>query len=87
MATIAKIKPSLRGWYGYFKHADQRGLHDIDQWVRMRLRSIQRKRHGGRGKGRGLDHQRWPNKFFADLGLFSLERAQELACWFMKMAH
>ncbi len=84
---IAKINPSLRGWYGYFKHADRRGLYDIDRWVRMRLRSIQRKRHGRRGKGRGLDHHRWPDKFFADLGLFSLERAHELACWSMKMAH
>ena len=67
-ATIAKINPSLRGWYGYFKHADRRGLYDIDRWVRMRLRSILRKRHGLRGKGRGRDHQRWLNEFFADHG-------------------
>jgi len=86
-ASIAKINPSLRGWYGYFKHADRRGLYDIDRWVRTRLRSILRKRHGGKGKGRGDDHHRWPNKFFADLGLFSLERAHELACRSMKMAH
>ena len=86
-ATIAKINPSLRGWYGYFKHADRRGLYDIDRWVRMRLRSILRKRLGGKGKGRGTDHQRWRNKFFADHGLFSLEHAHVLACRSMKMAH
>ena len=86
-AIIAKINPSLKGWFGYFKHADRRGMYDVDRWVRMRLRSIQRKRHGGRGKGRGDDHHRWPNKFFAALGLFSLEQAHELACQSMKMAH
>jgi len=86
-AIIAKINPSLKGWFGYFKHADRRGMYDVDRWVRMRLRSIQRKRHGGRGKGRGDDHHRWPNKFFAALGLFSLEQAHELASQSMKMAH
>jgi len=86
-ATIGKINPTLRGWFGYFKHADRRGLYDVDRWVRMRLRSILRKRLGGRGKGRGADHQRWPNKFFTDLGLFSLEQAHVAACRLMKMAH
>ena len=86
-AIIAKINPSLRGWYGYFKHADRRGLQEVDGWVRMRLRSILRKRRGGRGKGRGSDHQRWPNQFFAAHGLFSLERTHELECQSMKMAH
>jgi hypothetical protein len=84
---IAKINPSLRGWFGYFKHADRRGLYDIDRWVRTRLRSILRKRHGGQGKGRGDDHHRWPNHYFADLGLFSLEQAHRAACRSMKMAH
>jgi RNA-directed DNA polymerase len=85
--TIARINPSLRGWFGYFKHADRRGLRDVDHWIRMRLRSILRKRHGRRGKGRGKDHQRWPNKHFAALGLFSLEQAQIVACQSMQMAH
>jgi RNA-directed DNA polymerase len=84
---IARINPRLRGWFGYFKHADRRGLYDVDRWVRMRLRSILRKRHGHKGRGRGDDHQRWPNHYFADLGLFSLEQAHILACQSMKMAH
>jgi len=41
----------------------------------MRLRSILRKRHKLKGRGRGADHQRWPNAYFTDLGLFSLTAA------------
>ena len=43
----------------------------------MRLRSILRKRNKRKGKGRGLDHNRWPNRYFENLGLFSLEHARE----------
>ena len=42
------------------------------------MRSILRKRAGRRGKGRGLDHHRWPNSYFANLGLFNLEDARRL---------
>jgi RNA-directed DNA polymerase len=78
-AIVAKLNPILRGWYGYFRHASAGALGEVDQWVRTRLRSILRKRRGGKGKGRGLDHQRWGNGYFAELGLFCLEaaRAQE----------
>ena len=31
------------------------------------------------GRGRGIDHQRWPNAFFAEQGLFSLGTAQRSA--------
>lgn len=86
-ASIARINPRLRGWFGYFKHSSRSSLRSVDQWVRMRLRSILRKRRGGRGRGRGDDHHRWPNAFFAAQGLFSLERAHERACQSMKMAH
>jgi RNA-directed DNA polymerase len=78
-AIVAKLNPILRGWYGYFRHASAAALGEMDGWVRARLRSILRKRHGGKGKGRGRDHQRWHNRYFAELGLFGLEaaRAQE----------
>jgi len=69
-----KLNPSLRGWYGYFRHCNRWTFRDLDSYVRGRLRGIQRKRHGGRGRGRGSDHQRWPNRYFADLGLLSLEQ-------------
>src|SRR3989339_952861 len=70
----------LRGWYGYFKHSHKTTFPRIDSWIRMRLRSILRKRRGGEGRGRGADHQRWPNAYFANLGLFPLTAAHALAC-------
>jgi len=66
---------TLKGWYEYFKHARPRALQVLDGWVRMRLRSILRGRHKGKGRGRGLDHQRWPNHYFEELGLFSMYSA------------
>jgi RNA-directed DNA polymerase len=85
--TIHRLNPILRGWFGYFKHAQRAAMREVDRWVRMRLRSILRKRRRGKGRGRGADHQRWPNAFFARLGLFSLEHAHAKACQSMKMAH
>lgn len=70
--TIKAINPMLRGWYEYFKHSYKTTFPNIDGWVRMRLRSILRKRRGGRGCGKGSDHQRWKNSYFAAHGLLSL---------------
>ena len=80
-AVVMKLNPILRGWYGYYKHAHPLVLVNVDGWVRCRLRSILRKRKGGRGRARGKDHQRWPNRYFDTLGLFCLEAAcrQELS--------
>jgi RNA-directed DNA polymerase len=80
-AIANKLRPIQQGWYGYFKHARAKVLRQVDGWVRGRLRAILRKRRGGRGHGRGNDHHRWPNRFFDNLGLFSLEaaRASELS--------
>ena len=65
----------LKGWFAYFKHSNQWSFCEIDGWLRMRLRSINRKRNKGTGRGRGLDHQKWPNNYFAKLGLFSMYTA------------
>ncbi|MEP9410174.1 MAG: hypothetical protein HRF42_02000 [Candidatus Brocadia sp.] len=46
----------------------------------MRLRNIMRKRRGNKGRGRGADHQRWPDAYFANPGLFTLTTAHALAC-------
>lgn len=74
-AIAERIKPKLRGFYAYFKHASMSTLRELDGWVRGRLRGILRKRARLKGRGRGRDHQRWPNHYFAALGLYSLEHA------------
>ena len=74
-AIIANVNRTLIGWFEYFKHSHSTTYGRLDQWIRMRLRSILRKRRGRRGRGRGTDHQRWPNQFFAQAGLFSLRAA------------
>jgi len=76
-AIIAEVNQTLKGWYGYFKHVKGSQLREIDGWIRMRMRSILRKRNGQEGRGRGSDHQRWPNRYFTKLGFFCLEDAQE----------
>ena len=77
-AIAKKIDPILRGWCGYFKHGSASALAEMDGWVRGRLRGILRKRHGGRGRGRGNDHRKWPNRYFDTLGLFNLEAARAM---------
>jgi RNA-directed DNA polymerase len=76
---IATLTPTLRGWFEYFKHSHKWTFERLDGWLRMRLRSLLRRRKHQKGRGRGIDHQHWPNAFFADRGLFSLKRAHELA--------
>ncbi len=74
---IADVNRTLRGWFEYFKHSYRTTHQTLDGWVRMRLRSILRKRAGRKGRGRGRDHHRYPNRLFADQGLFSLTTAFE----------
>jgi len=69
---VEEINQTLRGWIGYFKHSIKNIFPPLDSWVRGRLRTIQRRRHKGQGRARGRDHQRWPNAYFAELGLISL---------------
>ena len=76
---IAQLTPILRGWFEYYKHSSPHGLSWVDGWVRMRLRSILRKRLHKKGRGRGSDHQRWPNAYFSAAGLFSLSEAHAAA--------
>jgi RNA-directed DNA polymerase len=77
-AVIKSLNPTLRGWFGYFKHADKWTFRTIDGFVRRRLRAILRKQEKRPGMGRCyVDHTRWPNKFFAKHGLFTLTEAYE----------
>lgn len=74
-AIITDVNLTTRGWFEYFKHGQANIFRDLDGWIRMRIRSILRKRQGRRGRGRGRDHQRWPIAFFTAHGLFSLVAA------------
>jgi RNA-directed DNA polymerase len=76
--AIRELNPTLQGWFGYFKHAHARTFRSIDGFVRRRLRSIgrrQRKKQGGTGRCLD-DHQRWPNRYFTELGLFTMHDAR-----------
>lgn len=77
-AIILDVNRTVQGWFEYFKHSHKTTFPPLDGWVRMRLRSILRKRRGKRGRGRGADHQRWPNTFFQGHGLYSLTAAHAL---------
>jgi len=78
--TIADVNQTLQGWFVYFQHSHYSVFHELDCWIRRRLRSILRRRLGLRGPSRGRDHHRWPNLFFAKHGLYSLKTAHATAC-------
>lgn len=77
---IAELNPMLRGWFNYFKHAHPNTFKWMDSFVRRRLRAVLRKHEKRPGMGICRDdHQRWPNKFFAAQGLFTMTAAWKLA--------
>jgi len=79
--TIADVNRTLRGWFEYFQHSRPWSFPRLDRFVRQRLRTILRKRSKRRGCARsGMDNRRWPNAYFANLGLFNLESARAAAC-------
>jgi RNA-directed DNA polymerase len=81
--VIENLNPLLIGWYNYFKHAYKTTFPYIDGFIRRRIRAILRAQEKRRAFGMTReDHKRWPNKYFANLGLFTMEthRANEVAC-------
>jgi RNA-directed DNA polymerase len=72
--TIANLNASLRGWFGYFRHARWPVFKDMDGMVRRRLRRLLKKRHRRNPQRLPANH-RWPNAFFAEKGLYSLREA------------
>ena len=73
VCIIEDLNRTLRGWYGYFKHANRYTFRVLDGFIRRRLRALLRKQQKRPGRGRcQIDHQRWPNSFFAAAGLFAL---------------
>jgi RNA-directed DNA polymerase len=77
---IRRLNATLQGWFGYYRHCIWNVYTSLDGWIRGRLRSLLRKRAGRTGRGRGADHQRWPNAYFGNQGLFSLHTAHRLLC-------
>ncbi|WP_205624075.1 group II intron reverse transcriptase/maturase [Marinobacterium rhizophilum] len=78
--VIDDLNPMLRGWFGYFKHARSWTFSRIDKFIRRRLRALLRKQAKRPGMGRCYaDHRRWPNKYFAAAGLFTLSEAWQKA--------
>ena len=69
---IARVNRVIRGWGQYFRGGVRNVPVRLEQWVRMRLRSIQRQRDGRQGRGHGLDHNRYPNAWLTAQGLISL---------------
>jgi RNA-directed DNA polymerase len=78
--VIVDLNRSLRGWFGYFKHAHPFIFQTLDGFIRRRLRALLRRQEKRRGLGNSLaDCRRWPNAFFANVGLFALHTAWHTA--------
>ena len=79
--VVGQLNQTLRGWLSYFQHSTRIALYkDLDGRLRMRLRSLLRRRQGGHGVARSAQASRtWPNCFFAEAGLFSLQTAHAQA--------
>jgi len=75
---ITRLNRVLHGFFEYFKHGAATYFVRLDGWIRGRLRAILRRRSHRRGRSNGKDHQRWPNVFFQEHGLFSMARERAL---------
>lgn len=69
-----RLSRMLRGWFGYFRHCTWNIFKDYDARIRTRLRRTLAKSHR-RNPDRLPAGQRWPNHYFAALGLYSLNEA------------
>lgn len=77
---IAELTPMIRGWYDYFQHASRWEFPKLDGFIRRRLRALLRRQEKRPGFGQcHADHHRWPNAYFAALGLFTMTEARMLA--------
>lgn len=77
---VADVNRTLAGWFEYFKHSHRQTFPTLDGWIRTRLRTILRRRRGLRGRAKGSEHVLYPNRFFTEHGLFSLQAAHVSAC-------
>lgn len=72
---IARLNQCLRGWFGYYRSTLASIHHQVDQMVRRRLRAILAKRHKHPCWGGGICQEKWPNAYFTQYGLLSLQAA------------
>ncbi len=72
---IASVNRTTYGWFEYFKHTSYTTVfRELDGMLRRRLRRILLKRLRKHDhQGRGFAHYRWPNAYFAEHGMFSME--------------
>ena len=66
---IQSVNRRVRGWGNYFRGGVRYVPIKLDQWLRMRLRSILRHREKREGRAKGRDHQRYPNAHFIRAGM------------------
>jgi RNA-directed DNA polymerase len=71
---IQRINRSIQGWFNYFRHCHWSIFRDYDAMIRRRLRRMLLKRHRRNSKRLPRNH-RWPNAYFEDRGLLSLNIA------------
>ena len=75
---ISDLNPTLRGWFGYFRHCFHNIFAGVDGFVRRRLRTVLRKFKKRHGSARNRsDNARYPNEFFLKWMLFSLVAKHE----------
>jgi RNA-directed DNA polymerase len=67
--VIHGLNHTIRGWGNYFQGGVRSVPRGLDKWLRMRVRSILRRRDKRRGRAKGLDHQRYPNAYLLRAGL------------------
>lgn len=79
--TINRVNRVMRGWFNYFQESTPNVFPTLDGFVRRRLRAILLKRHRNPGFGTGWSHQRWPNAYFTEHGLFSTTVARASAVY------
>ena len=77
---ISDLNPTIKGWFEYFKHSHYYTFSSLDGLIRRRLRAVLRKQKKRPGSGKTeRDHRQWPNAFFAERGLFTMQDAYVLA--------
>jgi RNA-directed DNA polymerase len=78
---VRDVNRTVKGWHEYFKESMHNVLNDQNKWIRGRLRSIHCWRIGKSRTGRWniKINQRWPNAYFAGLGLISMASTRNTA--------